>query len=186
MKHFRIVPLIVAVLFSFHHALYAQPVASASKLKISTKLSVDKVTAGSMFKAAVLITIADGWHVNSNTPTSEYLIAAKLEFSQKEDFMFSNFAYPKSENMKLAFSEEPLSVYEKEIIIFFTGQSSENAKPRKDTITATLTVQACNDRVCLAPSEIEVKIPVTVVGAKEKSKSINDKIFSSYRSSNSK
>ncbi|MBI3586998.1 MAG: DUF255 domain-containing protein [Ignavibacteriales bacterium] len=186
MKYFRIITLVVIVFFSFHHALYAQPVASASKLKISTKLSVDKVTAGSTFKAAVQITIADGWHVNSNTPASDYLIGTKFELDQKEDCTFSNLTYPQGKNIKFAFSEEPLSVYEKEIKIFFTVKLSETAKPRRDSIKATLTIQACNDQVCLAPSEIEVKIPVTVVGAKGKSKSINDNIFPSYKPSDSK
>lgn len=181
MKDFRFPSLIVVIALSLHHVLYAQPIGSASKIKISTKLSVDKVVAGSTFKAAVLITIADGWHVNSNTPASDYLIGTKLELNQKPDFTFGNIIYPRGENIKLAFSEEPLSVYEKKIKIFFTITVSEHAKPRTDTIKATLTVQACSDKICLAPSEIEVKIPIIVIGPKEKSRSINDKIFSSHK-----
>ncbi len=186
MKFFKIVSLIVVALFYAHQALHAQATGTASKLKISTKLSVDKATAGSTFNVAVLVVIADGWHVNSNSPTSDYLIGTKLEFAQQENFAFGNLAYPPGKNIKFAFSDEPLNVYEKGIKIFFTATVSKNAKPRKDTLNATLTVQACNDQLCLAPSKVEVKIPVTIVDAKEKSKSINGKIFSSYRPSDSK
>ncbi|MBI3787113.1 MAG: hypothetical protein HY276_02555 [Ignavibacteriales bacterium] len=186
MNFFKFILLIAVAALSFHSDSYAQPVSSATKLKINAKLSVDKIGAGSTFKAAVLVTIADGWHVNSHKPTSDYLIGTELTVAQKPDFTIGIITYPRGENIKLAFSEEPLSAYEKEIKIFFTVAVSKQAKPRRDTIKATLTVQACNDKVCLAPSEIEVKIPITVIGPKEQSRAINDNIFSSYKLPDSK
>lgn len=186
MQYIKMIQAFVVLLVFFHQALYAQATGSASKVTTEAKLSVDRATAGSTFGVAVLVRIADGWHVNSHTPTSDYLIGTKLELTRKEDCTFSKLVYPTGEHKKFAFSEEPLSVYEKKIKIFFTASLSANAKPRKDTVRAALTVQACSDQVCLAPSKIEVKIPVRIVGAKEKSRAINGNIFSSYRPLNSK
>src|SRR3990172_8111672 len=46
---------------------------SASKVVVSTKVSLDPVAAGSSLKVAVLLEIHEGWHINSNTPTHDYL-----------------------------------------------------------------------------------------------------------------
>jgi len=156
------------------------PASSASKVQAEARLSVDKVPAGSTFKVAIILKIADGWHINSNTPSYDYLIGTTLEVRQREGVIVTDLRYPEGERLQFSFAEDPLSVYEGSPIIFMTVKLSDKLAPGKDTLHAMMRVQACDDQVCLAPSVLRVAIPLEIIGAGEKSSPINEDIFSSY------
>ena len=156
------------------------PSSSAGKVQTESKVSVDKAAAGSTFKAAVILKIAEGWHINSNTPTYDYLIATSLDPKQREGFIVTDVRYPKGEKLKFGFAEDSLSVYEGSPVIFFTVKLSAKVKAGPDTLLASLQVQSCNNQVCLAPATINVAIPLEIVGEKEKTNPINDDFFSKY------
>ncbi len=156
------------------------PSSSAGKVKSESKLSVDKAAAGASLKAAVMLTIAEGWHVNSNTPTYDYLIATSLELQQREGFILTDVQYPKGKHLKFGFAEDSLSVYAGSPVIFFTVKVGSKVAVGRDTLKAKLQVQACNDHVCLAPASIDILIPLEIVGANEKTTPVNDDTFSSY------
>jgi thioredoxin:protein disulfide reductase len=155
------------------------PSSSAGKVQTEVKLSVDKAAAGSTFKAAVVLKIAEGWHINSNTPTYDYLIATSLELQQREGFIVTDVRYPKGEKLKFGFAEDSLSVYEGSPVIFLTIKLSSKVSTGMDTLRAKLQVQSCNDQVCLAPATIDIDIPVTIVGEKEPTQPVNEDVFSS-------
>ena len=158
----------------------AKPVSSADVVKVEFRSSTDKINAGSIARFAVLISISKGWHVNSYMPVSDELITTKIDLVTKEGIILINTQYPKGKSVKFSFTNKPLDVYEGNVIIFFSVRFSEHFKLGTDTLGAVLTVQACDDRVCLAPSEIYLKIPIQVVGKEEKVTEINQEIFSSY------
>ena len=173
-----LIPFLVGQAFAFQ--VGGGPSSSASKVQVDSKLSVEKVPAGSTFKTAVILKVAQGWHINSNTPTYDYLIGTALELQQREGVILTDLQYPRGENLKFSFAEEPLNVYEGSVKIFLTVKVSERMAPGRDTLHAQLRVQACNDQVCLAPASIAVPIPVEIAGPNEQSKPINEDIFSSY------
>lgn len=154
---------------------------TASKIVVSTKVSLDPVPAGSSLKVAVLLEIQEGWHINSNTPTHDYLIGTALELRPKEGVILADLSYPRGEDVKFAFSDEALNVYEGTTPIFLTVRISERLPEGPDTLQARLRVQACDDQVCLAPSTIDVAIPIQIVRAGNPSSNINDEIFSQYK-----
>ncbi len=156
---------------------------SASKVSVETKTSLEKTPAGSSLKVAVILTIAEGWHINSNIPTHDYLIGTSLELVPKEGIILSDLSYPAGKDMKFAFADEALNVYEGRPTIFLTLKFSEKLPPGPDTLRAKLRVQACDEQVCLAPSIIDVAIPVEIVSTQEPARSMNDDLFSGYTSS---
>jgi thiol:disulfide interchange protein DsbD len=173
-----LLPFVVGQAFAFQTG--GGPASSASKVQVESRLSVDKAPAGSTFKAAVILTITQGWHINSNTPTYDYLIGTALELQPREGVILTDIQYPKGQNLKFSFAEDPLNVYQGSVKVFLTFKMSEKIKPGLDTLRAQLRVQACNDQVCLAPASIDVSIPIEIVGPGEQSKPINQEIFSSY------
>ena len=158
---------------------------SESKVEVSSKLSVDKAAAGSTFKLAVILKIADGWHINSHTPTYDYLIGTTFESVQREGVIVTDVRYPTGEKKKFGFAEDSLSVYQGSPTIFFTVKLSDKVRPGKDTLRAKVEVQSCNNQVCLSPASIDVIIPIEIVGAGKKTNQINDDLFSSYISQGS-
>lgn len=155
---------------------------SAGKVRAQSMLAVDKIPAGGTFRGAVVLSIADGWHINSHTPTYDYLIATTLELRQREGFIVTDLQYPNGNSLKFGFAEDSLSVYAGNPVIFFSMKISEKAPPGKDTLRAVLEVQSCNDQVCLAPASIDVAIPIEIVSRGESSTPIHDDLFRSYQS----
>lgn len=182
MKLFRSALRSIFFLFFFSAQTFSQPLAfsSAGKVSVAAECSVDKIPAGSTFNVAVIVNIADGWHINSSTPSSSDLIGAKLDVEPKDGFIITDISYPKGSDEKLSFSDSPLNVYQGKQIIFLNVKTSENLKKGSDTLHASLRAQACNNEICLAPSEIPIAVPLEIVGVNEKNSSINGNIFASY------
>lgn len=81
---------LVALLFVtglFSQYAEAQPVTSASKVAVTTEFSKSAVLPGSSIQTVVVMEIEEGWHINSNRPTLEWLIGTtlNLEFPEGRD-----------------------------------------------------------------------------------------------------
>jgi thiol:disulfide interchange protein DsbD len=155
----------------------AQMGSTASHVELSTKLSVDKVARGSNFKAVVKVHIADGWHVNSHTPTHDYLIGTVFSLKPKEGYIITDIRYPRGNRLKFDFAEDSLDVYEGEIAIFVSFKASEKLAVGTDTLFGTVQLQACNNQICIAPSSIPVTIPFVVADASERVNAISQDEF---------
>ncbi|MEX0684465.1 MAG: cytochrome c biogenesis protein CcdA [Balneolales bacterium] len=163
--------------------LNAQPISSANRLSVDTRLSVDHVKAGSVFKAAVLVDIQDGWHVNANRPSLDYLIGTELSLDQHDNFIIADIRYPEPESYVFAFADgEELLVYDNQVAIFIEFRASSSLDPGEQLIEGKLRVQACDDQTCLAPSDVLVRIPVTVVSDNAESEARHIELFSQYDS----
>jgi len=161
----------------------AQMGSTASHVQLTTKLSVDKVARGSEFQAVVKIHIAEGWHVNSHTPTHDYLIGTVFSLEPKEGYIITDIRYPRGNRLKFDFSEDPLDVYEGDVSILVSFKASNKLPVGADTLVGSLQMQACNNQICIAPSSIPVLIPVTVADANEQVTPINRDEFSALSGS---
>src|ERR1700690_1954413 len=61
-------------------------------------------------EAAVSVQLREGFHVNSNTPSDDYLIPLRLTWSPGSVQAVS-VTFPKPQMEKLAFSEKPVSIF---------------------------------------------------------------------------
>ncbi len=138
---------------------------------------MDKVYTGSEFKIALKVDIEKEWHINSNKPLEDYLIPSKLTIQEDQNFKLNKVVYPKAHDFKFAFSEDPLSVWEGEIIIGAIINVNENVEPGTYTLIVNFDYQACNDMSCLAPTSISDTIEVIVADRKDVVNQINEEIF---------
>lgn len=108
------------------------------------------------------LSLQEGYHVNSNTPSDAFLIPLNLTWS-KGVLEPAGVVYPKPRMEKYQFSPDKLSVYSGnfELVAKFTVPAT--AVPGPAAMTGKLHYQACNDRMCLAPKNIEVALQVDVV-----------------------
>jgi thiol:disulfide interchange protein DsbD len=122
-----------------------------------------KLTAkrGEAVSTTLKVELLHGYHVNSHTPSDEYLIPLRLSWeAQPLEVLGVDFPKPKME--RYGFSDKPLSVFtgDFEIVTRLRVPASATAGPR--TMTGKLRYQACNDRMCLPPRTVEVKLPVEI------------------------
>jgi thiol:disulfide interchange protein DsbD len=182
MKHFLF--LLLSIL-SFSPTLLAQPTSTAQQVHVRPILSADKLQVGSTFKIALQLNMSEGWHVNSHTPTFDYLIGTSFEVQSREGIILADVQYPKGKLVSLSFADQPLDVYEGTVIIFASLKISNKLKQGIDTVKGSVTLQACNNQLCLAPSTIDVTIPVQIVGSGETVSLLNQDLFAQYTSNTS-
>lgn len=163
----------------------AQLMSGENLVRIQTALSVDTVHPGSSFQVAVIGDVEDGWHVNANPPSLEYLIPTELKLEPADGFTFGKMQYPEAVRLKFAFADEELDVYEGRVIIRFPTSIAGDDLSGEKVIRGTFRYQACNDEVCLAPANQEVRIPIHIASLEQPSRPINPDLFGSVASDQS-
>jgi len=91
-----------------------------------------------------------GWHVNANPASFDYLVPTRLLI---EGAVPRRIAYPPGKSFRARFAPEAIQVYEGEVTIL-----AEFAPGAVSRLRARLSVQACNEEVCLAPSTLAVPL----------------------------
>lgn len=117
---------------------------------------------GAVLTAKVTVQLRPGYHVNSHTPSDEYLIPLTLKFPNAP-FPVAGQDFPQPKLEKYSFSEKPLSVFSGEFDIVTRFQVPDSAKPGMSTLSGRLRFQACNDRMCLPPKSLDVQVPIEIL-----------------------
>ncbi len=112
--------------------------------------------------AKIAVQLRNGYHVNSNTPSDEYLIPLRLTWTA-EPLQTKGVAYPTPKMEKYEFSEKPLSVFTGNFDLVTTFQVPATAAPGMQVISGKLRYQACTHKECFPPKTVDVKLPVDVV-----------------------
>lgn len=146
-------------------------------IKIKIYQSFDKVYTGSEFKIAIEADVKENWHINSHKPYDDYLIPTEVVIPENSNFTLQKVAYPEPHDFNLAFSEEPLSVWEGKIIFGALVKVNDNIEPGEYQLIVELNYQACNDMSCLAPTYVADTITVVVADKKEVVNQVNQEIF---------
>ena len=72
--------------------------------------SVERVTPQSRFKVAVLLEVADGYHINAHVPTLDYLIPTNVVFQPPAGIRISEPLYPPPLTRTFEFDDEGMRV----------------------------------------------------------------------------
>lgn len=139
----------------------AQP-PKPQKATLSVLADYTAYEAGSTARIAAKVTIDEGWHVNSFKPTFEFLIPTVLDLELPQGWPQEKVSYPKSEMQTFAFADQPLAVYDGQVVILSELQVPPEASPGKFPVRASLRYQACNDTQCLPPVTRTADLTLTV------------------------
>lgn len=108
----------------------------------------------------ILVSVDDGWHINSNTPIQDYLIGTTL--TKADGTELDGIEYPKPLMRVLGFDRSELSLYEGEIEFTVPVKQLMNADSAgvasSVSIPLTINLQACDDTTCLAPESVNLKV----------------------------
>lgn len=111
--------------------------------------------------ANVRVQLRPGYHVNSNTPSDEYLIPLKLTWDAAP-LQAVDVTYPKPGMEKYQFSAKPLSVFTGDFDIATKFKAPSNAPNGMAIVSGKLRYQACTDRLCLPPKTANVTLTADI------------------------
>jgi thiol:disulfide interchange protein DsbD len=141
-------------------------------------VSTDGIRPGAKFKVAVVLEVAEGYHINAHVTTLDYLKATTVTFETPLGIKISEPRYPTPAEKSFEFSPEtPLSVLEGKAIITAEVQALSSVKPGQAVLRGLVQVQACNDSMCLAPADLTVEIPLKLVPAAASTKEQYSDVF---------
>jgi len=140
-------------------------------------LATDAVHPGSPAKAAVVVQIPSGYHINDHKPSLEYLIPTELKLEPSKQIEVTRIDYPKGDLVKLAFSDTALSVYQGKITLGAMLKVATATAPGSYTEKGKFAYQACNDHACFPPTSVPVTLSVRVVGRQVPVKQVNADVF---------
>jgi len=93
--------------------------------------------------------VARGFHVNSNTPKSEFLIPTALKMDLPTDIILGKIAYPAGQDLTFPFSpDETLNVYSGDFTITVAVHPLHSVVPGKYVMHGILRYQACDNAAC--------------------------------------
>ena len=143
--------------------------------KASLELFADRTAygPGDTLRLAGRVTIEDHWHVNSNTPSYDYLIPTELTLTLPDGFAAPELAYPPHVLQKFEFTTEPIAVYDGVVYIVAEAPMPEDLPLGPLKISGSLRFQACDDKQCLPPTQAEASLEL----AQGSGKAANAEIF---------
>ncbi|MGD0990324.1 MAG: protein-disulfide reductase DsbD domain-containing protein [Candidatus Sulfotelmatobacter sp.] len=105
-----------------------------------------------------------GYHINSNTPKSEFLIPTALKMDLPTDIILGKIEYPPGEELTFPFSpDEKLSVYTGDFTIALGVHPLHSVVPGKYVMHGVLRYQGCDNAQCFPPKNLPVSFEVKVV-----------------------
>jgi hypothetical protein len=114
---------------------------------------------GTTVSQTLAITIASGFHVNSNKPKDEFLIPLKLSwgFGPLEP---KTIAYPTAEQVKVG--ADMLNVFTGKFAVKTEFFVSPQATPGITMLEGKLRYQACDNISCKRPATLNVQLPISI------------------------
>ncbi|MFA7227847.1 MAG: protein-disulfide reductase DsbD [Melioribacteraceae bacterium] len=126
-----------------------------------------KLNSASQFNASLEAVIEDTWHINSNKPNDDFLIPSMV-IVKSGIVKLNRVIYPAAEDLKLEFSDKPVSVYGGQIKIGLTFSVENSVLPGQYTIPVKFSYQACNDQTCMPPTDVTANLLIEVVSGTTK------------------
>ncbi|SRR5579871_6435873 len=141
-------------------------IAQSGKGPSVTMAAVPLVTAerAAQTKVTLDFRVAPGFHINSNTPKSEFLIATALKMDPPTDIALGKIDYPEGKDLSFPFSpDEKLNVYSGDFAITLSIHPLHSVVPGRYVMRGSLRYQACDNAQCFPPKTLPVSFDIKVL-----------------------
>jgi hypothetical protein len=162
MKTFFAIALVLCSTWAFNQEEFGPkgPVVKLTSAPVLTAVQGKPATASLSFN------VANGFHVNSNKPKSEFLIPTALKIEPATDIVIGKTIYPEGQDMSFAFApDEKLNVYTGDFKVDVVVHPLHFIQPGKYVVRGSLKYQACDNTACYPPKNLPVSFDVKVAHA---------------------
>jgi thioredoxin:protein disulfide reductase len=159
-------PILTAILLAAAAAAgMAQSRPVQSHLTVTAAARPDPVRAGATVPVALRVTVADGFHVQSDRPRDPSLIPLTLTVTPPAGISVVETAFPPAKDFTLKGSKQPLAVFEGAFQIDVRLAVGAEHPSETVTIPARLRYQACDDTTCFRPMVADASWTIRVAGS---------------------
>ncbi len=126
----------------------------------AAELSKARVIPGESVELRLILETEPGWHIQSARPSRAELVATSVELGLAEGLTPGEMRFPDGSLSPIG--GEKLSVYAGRAAIRVTIQADASLRPGRLPGVARIRFQACDDKRCLAPEQVELRFAVEV------------------------
>ena len=127
-----------------------------------TPLVESEGRAGVPVRAALKVTLPERFHVQSNAPRDPAFIPTVLTVDAPRGVRMTEIVFPPATDLKQIGQSQPLAVFEHEFAIGVQFELAADVAQGPLEIPGRLRYQACDDRLCYAPTTAEFRWTVPV------------------------
>ena len=113
-------------------------------------------------QAKIPVFVRPGFHVQSNSPSDDFLIPLKLTWASTGALEGGSVTYPKPSMEKYEFADKPYSVYTGNFELVANFKVAANAPAGPGAAVGELVYQACSDRACYARKTVKITVPYQI------------------------
>ena len=115
---------------------------------------------GSRGEVVITLAIADGYHVMSDRPSSEFYIATRVRLDPRAGLAWEEARYPKP--VPFHFDGKQIATFEGEVVVRIPFSVADDAPAGPLVVSGLLTYQACTKTRCLFPVKrpLALEIPI--------------------------
>ena len=169
--------LILLALIAVPQNFFATP-APEPNISLRGYYATDRVQRGRNVRAAIVMDIPAGYHVNANKPLGKYAIATVIKFDAPQGVTVGAVSYPRAIVRKLkATNNEALALYEGQAIMRFNVTVPASYQDGSIKLKARVRYQSCNDEVCFPPKNHDVDLNIDVTGPNDRVNRTNNWVF---------
>jgi uncharacterized protein len=131
----------------------------------ASKVNPSAVAPGEEFDVEVTLTIKDRYHLYANPAGSDEAIPTVISLAPDSGPTLVEVRYPPGESKALdAGGLGMVSIYEKKAVATARLKLPTDARAGTTTVKFRVRYQACDDRACLAPANLDVPLTIEVKG----------------------
>jgi len=134
----------------------AQVITEQVLTRYEALLEQQTVAPGTAVRAVLRVPLPAGLHLQSNAPREAGLIPTTLTFAPPPGVEVLELVFPPSIDLPLPGYTMPLAVFEHEMLLGVVFTVDAMHAPGRVAIPARLNYQACDDRQCFRPRDLDV------------------------------
>jgi uncharacterized protein YyaL (SSP411 family) len=121
------------------------------------------VRPGGLVPVTLKIAIDKGFRVHAARPVVLGLAPASVSLKPVSPGAIENVRWPDGREVRVLYRDCPLSIYEGTVWVTCPIRLAKDVPDGRLTLELTLRVQACGETECLAPTTIDLAVPVSVI-----------------------
>ncbi|MBN1276938.1 MAG: hypothetical protein JXA35_05550, partial [Deltaproteobacteria bacterium] len=149
----------------------------ASVAKVEVIHSQDQYLPGGDYDIIFRISISSPWYIHGAEKANEWLVPTVLSFPDSPILKVEEIRFPLPEKKRFEYSKEPLEVFSKEILIPARLVIGENTPAGSHLLQGLLSYQACNDKSCLPPEDVNIPVSFPVAPPGTQPEMVNQAFF---------
>ena len=142
------------------------PQKDTAKVRARAFLATDKLPAGRTTAVAVVLDVAEGWHVRGDRPAEKYAVPTVVSVKTKRGTQIGRFAFPTDPPLTPGGERRPVEQLHGRVVLRAAVKVPAAAAGGDEELEVTVRYQACDDTQCLRPKTLTFggTLPVAAPG----------------------